>query len=308
MASSGTEGASFLDIPVGGRPAALGSSYSALASDAYAPVWNPAGLGLLATPELAGMHLSYLETISDEFISYVHPLGHGRSLGIAGQYLNPGDSKGTDDFGNPTGDFSGHFAAYSLAYGQTLTDRLSFGLTGKIIDAKIADASAHAYAFDAGAMFQAKRQLRLALVAANIGTKLKFLDQGDSLPEQVRAGAVYWPLDYLLLSAEGVYRFTGLASAHAGVEWLPSKMISLRAGFRSDTLKDAAGFSGFTTGLGLHYWGQEFDFAWVPLGELGSTQYFSIVLRFGAAAEGAKNLQAHAEADANLRDVLGVAP
>ena len=60
LASSGTEAASFLDIPVGGRPAALGASYTALASDAYAPVWNPAGLGFLSNTEIAGMHLSYL--------------------------------------------------------------------------------------------------------------------------------------------------------------------------------------------------------------------------------------------------------
>ena len=45
-ASSGTEGASFLDIPVGAEPAALGSAYTALATNAYAPVWNPAGLGM----------------------------------------------------------------------------------------------------------------------------------------------------------------------------------------------------------------------------------------------------------------------
>src|SRR5260221_4713841 len=87
QADSGTEAASFLDIPVGGRPAALGASYSALASDAYAPVWNPAGLGFLSNTELAGMHLSYLETISYEFSSFVHPLSAGRSLRVSAQYL-----------------------------------------------------------------------------------------------------------------------------------------------------------------------------------------------------------------------------
>src|SRR4051812_32695971 len=63
---AGTEGASFLDIPVGGRPAALGGAYAAQAFDAYAPVYNPAGLGFLQRNELAGMHLSYLDTINYE--------------------------------------------------------------------------------------------------------------------------------------------------------------------------------------------------------------------------------------------------
>src|SRR5437899_12845784 len=74
-ASSGTEGAAFLDIPVGAGPAALGSAYTALAHDAYAPIYNPAGLGFLTAPELSAQHLSYLDSINYEFGSSVIPLG-----------------------------------------------------------------------------------------------------------------------------------------------------------------------------------------------------------------------------------------
>src|SRR5690349_25173911 len=73
-ASSGTEGAAFLDIPVGAGPAALGSAYTALANNAYAPVWNPAGLGALSGNELAGQQLAYLDSIHYEHVSFVHPL------------------------------------------------------------------------------------------------------------------------------------------------------------------------------------------------------------------------------------------
>jgi hypothetical protein len=295
-ASAGTEAASFLDIPVGGRPAALGSSYSALASDAYAPVWNPAGLGFLDSTQLAGMHLSYLETISYEFASFVHPLSPGHSIGFAGQYFSPGNVAGTSDTGSSIGNFSGHYATYSMAYGQTLCDRLSLGVTGKLIDAKISDVSAHAYAFDAGVMAQATQRLRFAAVIANVGTPLKFLSDGDSLPSAVRVGVAYSPIGSLNLTAEGVHRFSGLTSAHTGAEWLPVKIISLRVGFRSDTVSQLSGLSGLTTGLGLHLWGQEFDYAWVPLGDLGTTQYFSLVLRFGAPDDASKNLQTHRSA------------
>ena len=77
----------------------------------------------------------------------------------------------------------------------------------------------------------------------------------------------------------------------------PHKLISIRAGFRSDTLKNLSKFSGFTTGIGLHLWGQEFDYAWVPLGDLGDTQYFSLVIRLGAPAVNQKNLQPHQSAE-----------
>ena len=58
LASSGTEGAAFLDIPVGAGPAAMGSAYTALANDAYAATWNPAGLGTLESTQFSGQHLS----------------------------------------------------------------------------------------------------------------------------------------------------------------------------------------------------------------------------------------------------------
>src|SRR5882672_9826111 len=89
-ASSGTEGAAFLDIPVGGAPAALGAAYTALANDAYAPTWNPGGLGFLDSTQLAGQHLSYIDTLHYEYLSFVHPLTLNHSIGTSIQYLGSG--------------------------------------------------------------------------------------------------------------------------------------------------------------------------------------------------------------------------
>jgi hypothetical protein len=283
LASSGTEGASFLDIPVGAGPAALGSAYSAMASDAYAPVWNPAGLARIDSNQFAAQHLSYLETIHYEFASFVHPLGKGRTLGGSIQYLGSGDIAGTDLFGNPTADFSAHYAAYSLAYGQPINDKLSLGLTGKIINAKISDVSANAYAFDLGSMYQATSRLRLACVLSNVGTKLTFLDQSDSLPLAFHVGAQYRMNSNLTLAEEGVYEQTGLASYHTGLEWAPMDHLVLRLGYRTDTLKGLSPLAGLTTGIGLNLWGFELSYAWVPLGDLGNTQYFSLLMKFGSA-------------------------
>src|SRR5437868_15537216 len=87
-ASSGTEGAAFLDIPVGAGPAALGSAYSALATDAYAPVWNAAGLALVSGTQVAAQHLSYLESIRYEYASIAHAFSNGRGLGGSIQTLH----------------------------------------------------------------------------------------------------------------------------------------------------------------------------------------------------------------------------
>src|SRR5471030_2939425 len=89
--SRGSEGAAFLEIPVGAGPAALGSAYTALAQDAYAPIYNPAGLGFLPATQIAAQHLSYLESIDYEFLSFVHPLAEGKAFGLSAQYLGSGE-------------------------------------------------------------------------------------------------------------------------------------------------------------------------------------------------------------------------
>src|SRR5688572_26789187 len=101
-AAAGTEGAAFLGIPVGAGPTAMGSAYTALATDAYAPVYNPAGLASLKSNEIAGQHLSYLESMHYEHVSYVHPFGKDadgsatKGLGFSIQYLGSGDMDRVD--------------------------------------------------------------------------------------------------------------------------------------------------------------------------------------------------------------------
>lgn len=289
-AAPGTEGASFLDIPVGARPAALGSAYSAVAGDVYAPTWNPGGLGHVETNELAGQHLSYLESIYYEYISFVHPLGKGKGLGASLQYLGSGDIPGTDISGNSIGDFNSHYAAYNLAYGQQLTNKLSLGLNSKLIQAKISDVSAHAFAADFGTLYQATSRLSLAAVLTNVGTKLKFIDQADSLPLAWHFGAAYKTSFKTDLMTEVVYRQNGLASFHVGGEWTPAPPLALRVGYRTDTTKGLSPMAGFTLGVGIRAWGHEFSYAWLPLGDLGNTQYFSLILRFGGPKPPSRNL------------------
>jgi hypothetical protein len=290
-ASSGTEGAACLDIPVGAGPASLGSAYTALANDAYAPIYNPAGLGFLNGTQVAAQHLSYLESINYEFLSFVKPVAQGKALGVSAQYLGTGDINATGpNNAESLGTYSSHYGAYSLVYGQKVTDKLSLGLTGKWINAQLADVSANAYAADIGSFYKATDHLNLALTATNLGTKLTFTNQDDTLPEAVHLGIAYQQEKHWNLVAEGIYNRTGLMSGHFGMEWSPLEMISVRAGYKTDTTQGLSAIAGVTAGLGLKLWGQEFAYAWLPYGDLGDTQYFSLLMRFGKEAEEKRNL------------------
>lgn len=300
FAGTGTDGADFLNIPVGAEPAALGGSYSALANNAYAPVWNPAGLGELTSPQLAAQHLSYLDTLHYEFLSFAMPLG-GRdqepastgpssALGGSIQYLGSGNVDGMDASGTPTGTFSSYYSAYNLSYGRSFSSKLSLGVTGKVISAKIADASAVAYGGDLGALYRYDSRWSFAATLNNIGSHLTFVDDGDSLPLAGHLSAAFHPDMQWLVTAETVFAQTGDHSFHTGLEWRPVEMLALRGGYRTDTLKELSPLAGASLGMGLNLWGQEFSYAWLPYGDLGSTHYFSLLLKFGDAEERRRNL------------------
>jgi len=300
-ASSGTEGAAFLDIPVGAGPAAMGSAYTSLSNDAYAATYNPAGLGTLESTQFSGQHLSYLDTLHYEYLSFAVPLPRRRSctsdsdcpgsgLGGSIQYLGSGDINGMDDQGNATGSFSNYYASYNMSYGRTLGDKLTLGVTGKLITAKLDDVSAHAYAIDLGSMYKLQHNVNLAATLTNLGSKLNFLNSGDSLPLAFHLAAAYQPSSHWLVTSEVVYPKTGLASFHLGGEYRPLEMLSLRAGYRTDTLKELSAIAGISAGLGLNVWGQELSYAYLPYGDLGNTHYISLLMKFGEAEKAKRSL------------------
>lgn len=282
--AAGKDGAAFLSIPAGGRPAALGGAYSALAYDAYAPAWNPSGLGLLPSAQLAGMHLEYAESIGYEFVSYVQPLGAHDGLGGSVSFLHPKRTSARDVDGLEDGSFDAHYAAYTLGYGHAFSGSFALGAAGKVIDARISDASGQAFAADVGALYRVSPSVSVAAVAANLGSTLKLLDEADELPAAYRLGLHLSPVKELSLAAEAGRGGAEDAFGRLGAEWRALPAIALRAGYHSDAVRGLPGLAGVTAGFGLTVYGQRFDYAWSPMGDLGQTHYFSVVFAFGKGA------------------------
>jgi hypothetical protein len=81
--------ASFLDIGYGARPMGMGRAYTALANDAYALNWNPAGLMMGSDPRLSFFHTRQFNLIPYSMAVYAHPSGgrswtHGEGLIVSG--------------------------------------------------------------------------------------------------------------------------------------------------------------------------------------------------------------------------------
>lgn len=72
--------ADFLTLGSGARTLAMGGAGTATADDAFAPYWNPAGLGQLSRYELSFMHATLNELAAYDFVSYIHPIRKGRRV------------------------------------------------------------------------------------------------------------------------------------------------------------------------------------------------------------------------------------
>ncbi len=282
-AFTGTEGAAFLELPVGARPAALGSAYSALAEDAYAPTWNPAGLAFLNSAELAAMHMLYLESSSYEYGSFVIPVGSGRGLGVAVQYFRPGKITGLDASGNDIGDIGGYYANYTVAFGQSIGEAFGIGLSGNLIKAQIDDVSGQAFAGGGGLLYRPTDKWRFAAVLANAGQKLKFLDSEDSLPLTYRLAGAYHPVPSWTITLEGTRQIDGLTSGHSGVEYETPFGFSFRTGYTTERTRELSAIAGFSLGFSMLLWKQDFAYTWLPLSDLGSSHIISLVWHFGRA-------------------------
>jgi len=145
----------FLKLEYGAAGAALGGAYTALAHGPQAMAWNPAGITTTTGPELFMSNNELYAGITNSFLGFTIPMGGGNTLGIIAQYMNSGDMEVTTlDFPDGTGEqFQATGMALGMAFARQLTDRLSVGVSAKMIRETIYRESASTFAFDVGSNF-----------------------------------------------------------------------------------------------------------------------------------------------------------
>jgi hypothetical protein len=273
----GTTGATFLKIGQGARPIAMGGAFSAVADDVNAVWWNPAGLVNLSQKEFTANHSQWFADITHQSLGYGQNWGEKNALGGSLIYLGTTDRE-RSEWGEDLGSFAIKDLAFSLLFARQMSEKISLGIGLKYISQELYEEKASGFAFDFGGLYQDSENLTYGLSLQNVGGEIKFIEEGDPLPLNLKLGAAYkFPEKDLTLALDLNFPSYKKSRINIGVEYWFKELLALRGGLKSGYDLPEVSF-----GLGFRYESFLLDYAYVPYGELGDTQRFSLTLRFGS--------------------------
>ncbi len=208
-------GAVFLMIWPGSRPTALGGAFTAIADDASAAYYNPAGLGFQQNIIISGTHVNWLPELAPdmyyEYLAVSAPFSKVGTFAFNGVYLTTGETVVQNESGTVIGTYTTFDFSLGLAYGRELTPYLAVGGGVKLVYSFLAPewvlerlglaagGSALTWATDAGVLYRPFKRLQLGTALQNLGPPISFSSNSDPdpLPLMLRMGVSYKPLSVL---------------------------------------------------------------------------------------------------------------
>ena len=283
--AQGESAVPFLLIAPGARPGGMGEAGVALANDATAVYWNPAGLAFQYEDpekdnqgEISVMHVKWLPQFNfdDLFYDYLAGRYYIEDIGMVGgsiTFLNLGENVFTNEDGKEVGTFDSFEYAVAASYATKLQDNLGVGVNLKFIHSHLFDIKdvgsgvgsetrsglSSSFAVDVGVLWVPaydflSNRLSFGANLSNFGPKMTYIDeaQADPLPTNLRLGLSYKVLD------DQFNRITLVYDA--------SRLLVVRDGEKSDGVFKSVFYSSWVKGsfsdrlkkfnhaLGVEYW------------------------------------------------------
>jgi len=300
---AGTAAAQFLKIGIGARALGMGESYVAVANDAEALYWNPAGISQFNEQTVFFAHTQWVVDIDLEYAGIVYHLDPSNSFGLAVTYLHTNELKETTEL-QPFG--TGRFFRYSdflmaFSYARNMTDKFSFGLSLKYMQEDIAELITRGFLFDLGTYYRTGfESLRFAVAVTNLGPEIAPTGsftyqnlQAESVevssfqssppPIMFRLGIAAELVDteqhILTTSVQLNHPNDNEENINIGMEYWWQNTVALRAGYKTARIEED-----FSLGAGLYlptgFTNLRVDYAFTNFGRLGYVNRFSLQFQF----------------------------
>jgi len=287
----------FLKIGIGGRAAAMGDAFIAVADDASAIYWNPAGLAFAKQNEVMFSHNSWFADISQEFVGGFYKLTQNDVVALSLTSLYMDKMKVTDEF-NPLG--TGQYFAFgdvaiTLSYSRKMTEQFSVGASIRYVEETLDRLKMRGVLIDIGTMYwTGLGSTRFAVAITNFGNELapdgevtlwggRTNDKWQSFspPTMFRIGFAFEPLhtaqNRITTSIQLNHPNDNSENISLGAEYSYAKIIALRGGYKINADEQS-----FTAGAGVNLplgiGNVSVDYAFAKFSRLGSTHRFSIII------------------------------
>jgi hypothetical protein len=302
FAPVGTAVAQFLEIGVGAQAAGMGEAFTVVANDASAVFWNPACLVDAGNRNLFSAYNQWPADIAFAGLAYSMKLGRIGTVAVSGVYLMTDDMEVTTiEQSEGTGEmFSLINYALGLSYARFLTDRVSVGLTAKMVSEDYFGYGYDTWAIDLGTVYRTSfHGLKLGMSIMHFAPEVQFsgtyydYSESDSikekkfetysLPMNFRFGVSMNLLETtnhkILLAADLIHTNNNLEQYNLGLEYSFMKMFCLRSGYKMTTDE-----GGLTFGAGVKIrmgeLGLNADYAYSDLGILKGAHRVSLGIAF----------------------------
>lgn len=210
-AQLGESTALFLRIEPDSRAAGMGNTGVAVADNANAMFWNPAGLAFQNNTQVGLTHANWLPQFdAGLFYEYLVGTYHVDGVGTFGgnvTYFNLGEIELTNTNGDTEGTYRSYELAVGVSYGYQVSERLGLGTSLRGIYSKlspeidrqgqnIASGTASTLAGDVSLLYRtapfnlggSKTTFSTGFNLANMGGRLKYDESRDPLPMNLRFG------------------------------------------------------------------------------------------------------------------------
>ncbi|MCK9409091.1 MAG: PorV/PorQ family protein [Bacteriovoracaceae bacterium] len=295
---AGTSTVQFLKIGVGARAAGMGESFVALANDASALYWNPAGITQFSENQLLVSHANWLVDINHQFLGAVYHLSTDDAVGLSITSLHMDDMPVTTEiqpFGN--GEYF-RFAdiAIGFTYGRKLTEQFSFGATVRYIEETLDMLTTQGVLIDLGTYYwTGLGTSRFSAVITNFGSQVKPTGTVKMLngnttsdfeeytpPTLFRFGFAFDPinddLNTLTTSIQLNHPNDNSENIGLGVEYQWMKTFVLRGGYKLNVDEQRFSFGGGIN-ASLGFVDLSMDYGFVSFTNLGDVHRISLIAK-----------------------------